>query len=533
MTSSKLHRLLLMAIMALAATLMQAQTYTDIHDFSESDGCCALYPSLLAQGRDGNIYGTTTSGGTHLYGNVFKMTPAGVLTSIFSFDGTHGLGPQSGITLGTDGNFYGTTYQGGTGHAGIAFKITPTGGFTELYDFQNAADGGYPRVPPTQAPDGNLYGTTGNGTTPTLYKLTTAGVFTVMVNLLSQSYSPLLLGTDGNLYGTTLAGGTYNGGTVFRFSPGSKVLTTIYSFHTEYSPQGPLMQGTDGALYGTTSSGGTSSGGAVFRLTTAGVYKALVNFSTSPSTNGASPYAGLVQGSDKFLYGVTSTGGSAGQGVLFKVSTTGTGFTVLHNFQTATGDTPFATPLLHTNGKIYGLTFHGGAKVPYGAAYSFDNKLLPFPVTVVRKSAKEGTLIQILGQGFKTATGVLFGTTSATFTAASDTFLTATVPPGATTASIEVLEPSGNGLTALKFKILPTSASFTPLSGPVGTVVTITGTGLLQTTAVKFGTIAATTFTVDSDTQITATVPTGAVTGKITVTTQGGTASSTAVFTVN
>ena len=528
------RNLLTLVVLALfAATILQAQTYTDIHDFNETDGCCALYPSLLTQGRDGNIYGTTTSGGAHLYGNVFKMTPAGALTSIFSFDGTHGLGPEGGVTLGTDGNLYGTTYQGGTGHAGIIFKVTTAGAFTELYDFQNAADGAYPRVPPTQAQDGNLYGTTGNGTVATLYKLTTAGVFTVMVNLASQSYSPLLLGTDGTLYGTTLKGGTYNGGTVFRFSPATKILTTIYNFHTEYSPYGPLMQGVDAALYGTTSVGGTLSGGSVFRLTTAGAYKVLVNFNTSPSTNGSVPLAGLVQGSDKFLYGVTSTGGASGQGALFKVSATGTGFALLHSFQTATGDTPYSTPLLHTNGKIYGLAYHGGAKVPYGAAYSFTNSLLPFTETVMRKSAKEGTVIEMLGQGFKAATGVLFGTSSATFTAASNTYLTATVPPNATTASIEVLEPTGNLLTPLKFKVLPGITSFSPASGPVGTVVTINGTGLLQATAVKFGGIAATVFTVNSDIKITATAPTGAITGRISVTTPGGAGTSATNFTVN
>ena len=426
-TQSLHHRFLLLAVLALAGSAaLQAQTYTDIHDFNESDGCCANYPSMLAQGRDGNIYGATTSGGAHLYGNIFKMTPAGVLTSIFSFDGTHGNGPQGGITLGTDGNFYGTTYQGGGGHAGTVFKITPAGVFAELYDFQNAADGAYPKAPPVQAQDGSLYGTTSNGTIATLYKITTAGVFTVVANLATQSYSPLLLGTDGNLYGTTLYGGTYNAGTIFRFSPATKVLKTIYNFHTESSPYSSLMQGVDGALYGTTSTGGTSSGGVVYRITTAGVYKVLVNFNTNPSTNGATPYAGLVQGSDKYLYGVTSAGGANGQGVLFKVGTAGTGFKVLHSFQTATGDTPDSTPLLHTNGKIYGLAFHGGAKAAYGAVYSLDASLSPFTGTVMRKSAKEGVVIEMLGQGFKSATGVLFGTSPATFTAASNTYMTVT-----------------------------------------------------------------------------------------------------------
>ncbi len=535
MTRPKLNRLLVMfAVFVLPfTTLMQAQTYTDIHDFNEADGCCASYPSMLAQGRDGNVYGATTSGGVNFYGNIFKMTPSGTLTSIHSFDLTHGGYPQGGISMGTDGNFYGTTYQGGVNHFGTIFKITPSGTFTEVYDFTNTTDGAYPKVPPVQAQDGSFYGVTNNGTIAVLYQLTTAGVFTVMTNLAAQSYSPLLLGVDGNLYGTTLTGGTFNAGTVFQFSPTSKTLKTIFNFHTESSPHGPLMQGADGVLYGTTASGGTSSGGVVFKLTTAGTYKVLFNFSTSSHANGATPYSGLVQGSDKFLYGVTSSGGANNLGVLFKINTTGTGFAVLHDFDTATGDTPLSTPLLHTNGKIYGMSSHGGAHVPYGTVYSLDASLKSFTIPVVRKSAKVGTSIGMLGQGFHSATGVLFGAGGGTFTVSNDTYLTAKIVAGATTGLITVQEPSGNLLTLQNFKISPSISGFTPPNGPVGTQVVITGTALLQATAVKFGGVAATAFTVNSDTQVTATVPTGAKTGKISVVTPGGTANSAASFTVN
>jgi uncharacterized repeat protein (TIGR03803 family) len=527
------HQLLL-AVLTLAffTAAANAQTFTDLHDFDETEGCCASYPSMLVQGQDGNIYGATTSGGAHFYGNIFKMTPSGTLTSIYSFDLTHGGYPQSGISMAADGNFYGTTYQGGTNHYGTIFKVTPSGAFTELYDFANTTDGAYPHTPPVQAQDGNLYGTTANGTVAVLYKITTAGVFTVMETLVGQSYSPLLLGADGNLYGTTVYGGTFNGGTVFVFSPAAKAMKTIYNFHTEYSPYGPLMQGADGALYGTTSSGGTGSGGVVFRVTTAGVYKVLFNFTVS-SANGASSYSGLVQGSDKFLYGVTSAGGANGQGVLFKISPTGTGFAVLHDFATATGDTPFATPFLHTNGTIYGLSFHGGAHSAYGVVYSMNAGLKEFVAPVVLHSAKSNTSVELLGQGFNTATGVLFGTGAGALTIASDTFATAKVTTGAMTGAITVKEPGGNLSTLQVFKIVPTIKNFTPTSGTVGTSVVITGTSLLQTLAVKFGGVAATVFTVNSDTQVTATVPTGAVTGKITITTNGGTATSPAVFTVD
>src|SRR5205085_8446613 len=131
-------------ILFVVSPLLHAQTYTDMHDFNNTDGCCATNPSLLAQGEDGNIYGATTSGGNGA-GNIFKITPSGTYNSIFNFDGTHGRGPQGGLSLGFDGNFYGTTLQGGTGSAGTVFKITPSGTQTALSHLQNTTDGAFPK----------------------------------------------------------------------------------------------------------------------------------------------------------------------------------------------------------------------------------------------------------------------------------------------------------------------------------------------------------------------------------------------------
>ena len=520
------------ALVGLSA-MVNAQTYTDMHDFNNSDGCCANYPSLLAQGEDGNIYGATTSGGSGA-GNIFKITPTGTFTNLFNFDGTHGRGPEGGLSLGFDGNFYGTTYQGGTDGVGTVFKITPSGGQTVLYNFTDSTDGAYPKVPPVQALDGNLYGTTGNGTVAPLYKITPSGTFSVVVNLPAQSYSPLVVGTDGNLYGMTLYGGTFNRGTAFQFAPKTKKVKIIHNFEagTGYVPEGPLTQAADGFLYGTCSSGGSAAGGVVFKMSTGGSYSVLYNFNSSSPANGATPTAGLVQGSDGFLYGVASVGGANGLGTLFKVSTKGTGFAVLHDFATATGDSPLSTPLLHTDGKIYGLAFHGGSHNSYGTIYSMDAGLNPFASQFVVYSGKVGTSVDILGQGFSNATGVKFGTGSGTFVATTDAFMTAKVAAGATTGKITVLEPGGNLATPQVFKIIPSVSMIAPTSGPVGTSVVITGMSLTQTTTVTFGGVKATTFTVNSDTQVTATVPSGAKTGKVAVKTKGGSATAPGTFTV-
>ena len=144
-----------------------------------------------------------------------------------------------------------------------------------------------------------------------------------------------------------------------------------------------------------------------------------------------------------------------------------------------------------------------------------------------------GATAEILGQGFTGTTKVSFNGVSATsFRVVSDTYLTAVVPSGATTGFVSILTPGATLKSNRKFLVAPANLTFTPTSGPVGTVVTITGTSLTGATKVAFGGVKAITFTVNSDTQITATVPTGAVTGKISVTTPGGTATSTDSFTV-
>jgi len=146
---------------------------------------------------------------------------------------------------------------------------------------------------------------------------------------------------------------------------------------------------------------------------------------------------------------------------------------------------------------------------------------------------KVGKTIEILGQGLTGTTKVSFhGVSATTFSVVSDTYLTVVVPAGATTGSVTVSTPGGKLTSNRVFRVTPAILSFSPASGPVGTPVTITGTSFTGAKKVTFGGVKATTFSVDSDTQITATVPTGAKTGKIQVTTPGGTATSATDFTV-
>lgn len=509
----------------------QGQTYTDLFDLTQSTGSAPGNPNVPAQGRDANLYSTMPSSFPG-DGTVVLSSPGGGVQEIHYFQGTDGFSPQSGLTLGLDGNFYGTTFIHTTSGYGEVFQVTAGGTVNVLYNFTNTTDGGSPWAPPIMAADGNLYGVT-QGTTPVAYKITMpAGTFSVLANLPAGSTAPLIIGADGNFYGTTIKGGKFNVGTVFKLTKAG-VLTILYSFGaitTDGSaPDGSLLQGADGKLYGATYWGGSSGNGTIYTLTTAGSsYKILHNFS---GTDGGHPPSGLVQGADNFLYGVTNAGGTAGGfGVFFKMNTTGTSFSVLHQFDGKTsGGNPNSNLLLHTNGTIYGWGTIGPKE---GVLYSMDVGLSPFASLVIVTSGKVGKNVGILGQGFNSATGVRFGTGPGTFTVVSDTFMTAAPVAGATTGKVTVLEPSGNLVTPQKFKVLPSISAFSPTSGPVGTPVVITGMSLSQTTAVKFGTVAA-SFTVNSNTKVTAIVPAGAVTSKISVTTQGGTATSTNTFTVN
>ena len=263
-------------------------------------------------------------------------------------------------------------------------------------------------------------------------------------------------------------------------------------------------------------------------MTPAGVYKVLFNFNGT-SGSGTNPVAGLVQATDGKFYGATTSAA-----VLYQIASAGDGtYKNVYTFTPTTGQLPFVSLFQNTNGILYSDTYGGGtgSLCHCGVAYSLNAGLHPF-VALLTTSGKAGLVIQILGNGLTGTTSVKFGTGSASFTVVSDTYMTAVVPATGTTGAVTVATPSGFRVSSKNFRVLPVISSFSPTSGPVGTHVVITGTGLSQASTVTFGGVKATAFTVNSATQVTATVPTGAVTGKISITTAGGTATSASVFTV-
>ena len=437
----------------LSVVYASAQTYVDLHDFNcATEGCGPDYVSLLAQGRDGNIYGTASFGGTYGYGTVFKMTPNGKMTTLYNFDGTDGIYPYGGLVLGTDGDFYGTTESnlvGQLSEGGTLFKITPNGVLTTLHYFAGGlTDGSGPLTAPTLGNDGNFYGVTavGEGTNAGItYKYGASAGYTVLTMLTelvpgNGFFAPLIQGIDGNFYSTAYAGGTDNAGTVYAMSSAG-VVTVIHDFDETDGGFGyaPLVQDSSGYLYGTSESG-SQNGGVVFKATTGGTLAVLHNFSRT--SGGVSPVGGLVLGTDGSLYGSTASGSNS-DGVLFKITKSGA-YTQLFALNGTDGADIVGTAMQHTNGKIYGIASTGGA-YGGGVLYSLDAGMQPF-IALLTNAGEIGTSVGVLGQGLKTTKSVSFNGTSAGFKVISNNYLTAEVPSGAITGFLTVTT------TTTKFK---------------------------------------------------------------------------------
>ena len=515
-------------LLFMGVTFSHAQ-YADLYEFGgKPGGCCPQHPSIMAQGRDGNLYGITSAGGSNNIGTIFKITPTGTFTQLYSFDTVHGSTPVGGLVLGLDGNLWGTTEEGGTNGFGNIFKITPSGTLTVIYNFtgNSTVDGGFPVSPLIVGPDGQYYGTAHPGIA---FKVSATGVFTRIATTPSESFGPLLLASNGSYYGVTEFAGTNTLGSIYKVT--GTTSSALFNFDGPRGefPSGGLVQGSDGNLYGTTTAGGTANDGVIFRITPTGTYTVVFNFDhVNQLALGYQAYAGLIAGNDGNLYGTTIWGGSNGDGVIFQMTTSGA-YTVLYNFDGTHGTGTYATPMEHTSGEIFGLTKRGGV-LGNGVVYGFRANL-PAYIALTNPSGAVGSSVGILGKGFSTATSVQFNGTPASFHVLSNTYMTATVPSGET--GFVTVTTSTGMLTSNKiFKVPPKIISFSPTSGKVGDPIVLTGSGLIQTQKITVGGVAVTSYVVNSDSQVTFTVPNGAKSGKVVVTTPGGTTSSTASFTV-
>lgn len=314
--------------------------------------------AALVSAPDGNLYGTCSAGGANQFGTLFRVSPAGVFTKLIDFTGIAGARPGSvpgELVLHPDGNFYGTTGAGGSTGFGTVFKVTTAGVYTVLATFSGNT-GSNKGSQPTGclAISGtNLYGLTrfgGAGNLGSAYRITTSGVFTSLFDFtgaagLRPGANPdggLVFHTDGNLYGTAEYGGSGSFGTAFRLTTGN-AFTLLHQFSdpTASQPVGELVEGTDGLLYGAAATGSSSGFGGWFRISTGGIYELRASFSGS---NGAAPRAGLVRTAAGTLLGVTSAGGPGQLGVVCSMENSGL-FSVLAPLSPDAGWHPSGAPI--------------------------------------------------------------------------------------------------------------------------------------------------------------------------------------------
>ncbi len=374
-----------------------AQTYTDLYSFNLpgdlSDG--ALPEAALVRDASGNLYGTTFFGGLgtgcDIYYNgcgvVFKLDPSGTETVLHVFGGAgaikDGWNPTASLTLDAAGNLYGTTSFGGAHGYGVVFKLDPTGKETILHSFARGTDGANPNAGLVRDAAGNLYGTTqyggfgcnGQGC-GTVFEINSAGKETVLYRFTSglDGASPLagvVLDSSGNIYGTTWLGGIYGFGTVFQLdsSGNEKVLHTFASGSDGANPIGTPTLDQAGNIYGTTSAGGASANGplgagTVFVVDVLGNENILYTF--TGGADGASPYSSLILDASGNFYGTN-------QLALFELS--GSPLTLLHAYDFSAAGTDGSIPMgplvPDSAGNFYGTTVQGGAN-GWGAVFKIQ-----------------------------------------------------------------------------------------------------------------------------------------------------------------
>ena len=480
--------LVLVGLFCLATSVLSAQTLRTLADFG-SDG---TGPFGIIQASNGNFYGVTDFAGSGPYctfsygcGTIFEITPDGKVATLYNFCSqkgcTDGAIPNQ-LVQASNGNFYGTTMFRGAHYQGTIFEITPSGKFTALYSF----------CAQTNCPDG------------------------------SNPAGPLVQGVDGNLYGLTTNGGfnrfcQYGCGTMFKITLSGK-FTSVFDFCAKTNcanegrnPQQGLTSAPSGDFYGTTSGGGKPQEGTVFKITPSGTLTQLYAFYSLPNgADGWDPQAPLTFGADGNIYGTAVRGGTNKNGTLFKITPAGQ-FSVLYNFCSQTncadGALPTGPITWGSDGNLYGTAGGGGNTNYAGTAYQITPS---GQYTVLYTFCSLGGCSDGVGPS-----GLIQGT--------NGNFYGATGGGGGQTCGCGTVYSLSTGLGPF--------VEAKPGFSTVGKQVAILGNGLSGSTSVTFnGTPAA--FKVGSSTYMLATVPAGATTGPIEVTTPTGTLSSNVAFQV-
>jgi len=477
-----------------AAIIAHGQALAPIVTFNGTNG--SEPRAGMIQGSDGNFYGTTSLGGANNGGTVFRMTPAGTLTTLYNFcsqaNCTDGSSPRA-IIQANDGNFYGVTASGGNrtncfpgivpAGCGTVFEVTASGTFSTIYAFcaqSGCPDGEFP-ASLIQATDGNLYGVTGgfdcsnppsNANCGSVFKMTLGGSlsnFHIFNGHDGQEPVGLIQASDGNFYGTTMFGGTPwtpsldPAGTVFEITSGGSFMT-LYSFCQQrrcfdgWAPNAGVMQAADGNFYGTTPAGGSHGRGTIFEITPAGTYTVLYSFFVP---NGA-PSMGLIQATDGNFYGTTGAYGTS-SGIVFEFTPAGT-WTSLDSFTQSNGAYPNSL-IQGADGKFYGTTLYTQPTNSVGGTvFNFG-----YPTATPSKSALTFVTPQALNttSPAQTVTMTSSGTRLLTFSSV------------AVSGNFAISSDTCTGATLAAGKICRVSVTFTPATlGPQSGTLTFTDNAL-------------------------------------------------------
>jgi uncharacterized repeat protein (TIGR03803 family) len=403
---------------------------------------------VIAQSRGGYLVTTSLGSTAERDGQAFRMSTTGALTDLHEFVTNDGEVVAGGLNLGRDGLFYGSALYNGPNNGGTVFQMTATGNVTVLHSFSEP--GGNPQASPVQSLYGDFYGTTyGDDNDPgsdagTVYKIDSAGNFTLLHTLSAYTEganpSAPLVQDSSNFwfYGVAEHGGPNSVGSIFRIdSKGDFEVLHLFNDGDGGYPVS-LIQASDGNFYGSTYLGGQYNQGGVFKMD-AVTHQVTVLHNFTGGSDGGGGSIGFLQASDGYLYGLTANGGSAG-GTLFRMSTSGSDFKVLHTFEKSSGYLPNSL-MQDTNGFLYGETCYGGTS-GWGVFFRYDLGLPEF-VSFLGTYGRVGMTVDLLGQNFTSDSQVLFNGVPAQVIEVEPNFMKVTVPEGATTGWITVTTSKG------------------------------------------------------------------------------------------
>jgi uncharacterized repeat protein (TIGR03803 family) len=378
-----LLRVALLAMLMLG-TLVQGQTFTTLYRFDGGKDGDAPFAGVILDGS-GNLYGTTLYGGDlncfspDGCGVVYKVDSSGKETGLHSFSGVDGQWPFTPVIRDREGNLYGTSYSGGPGYWGVVFKIDTTGKETVLYDFKGGSDGCFPFQGLVRDEAGTLYGTTagcgsgelGNGT---IFKIDSAGSFSVLHIFFRDTsdgghpdYGHLSMDKSGNLYGVTLWGGVYDEGVVYKLGKNGS-FTLLHSFAGDASdgcnPYGSVALDETGNIYGTTSGCDSHNYGDIWKVSPKGKETILHSFAGGTS-DGCGLQTGVTLDSKGNLYGTTAWCGAHKEGTLYELTAKGK-LTLLHSFGDGSdGANPWGEVWRTVDGTLFGVTYGGSTVWSY------------------------------------------------------------------------------------------------------------------------------------------------------------------------